>query len=229
MGAVGSKQTPKKIVDQAKAYQVDSTPLSKIRESISHGSSVVTYWASKGKLSSECYVYPGDSSADDPALLKNTTPLLCLEYKKKENAAVVKDGVTGDVLMMLVREQNDEGWHGGDTFRCACGARTEARLYANGRPVAVSYGKESLDVSPKLQGKGEDRVQLGASMVELIKVKQGNTLNLLLRKKDGSHGSQAGTFSKVRGTGAVLHLTAENTADPVVMVAMAWYNLNDEQ
>lgn len=185
---------------------------------------MVTYRPAKGKMSLDRHVFAGDLSAEDISVVSQIRPLVSLEYKASSHTAVVKHGVTGDVLMMLVRETTDDPWYSdGSGYRCAFGAATEPRLYANGRPVAVVLGKQFLDAAPSPQVNGAERPQLGASMVELVRKREGSSVMFHRRKKDNTRGSQVAIYNKVRGTSAVFKLTVDNVVDPIVLLVMAWF------
>lgn len=77
-----------------------------------------------------------------------------------------------------------------------------------------------------MQVTSEERSQTGASLVELYKEKQGNSIRLFKRKGNGEKGEEIAAFTKLRqGTGSlcVFSLQKTDVVDPVVCLVMAWF------
>lgn len=70
---------------------------------------------------------------------------------------------------------------------------------------------------------GQDRSQVGASTVDLMRLKQGSSLVVARRKKDNKPGSQLAVYNKVKGGVAVLKVTDEDVVDPIVLLTMLWF------
>lgn len=230
MGIFYSVQSPKNIVEQAKYFRTDVEPLNAIRAEIASAGNVVTLKPAKGKTGTEKHVFAGDLSAEDTSGLSNVRPLFSLEYRTRNHCALVKSADTGDVLMMLVKEYNDNPWYDDNqkAWKCTFGGATEARLYANGRPVGVSFRQDYLNAAPASQVNGEERPQVGASMVELLKVRQSPSLIFAQRKKDGSAGKEVAIYSRTRGA-SILRISDTAAADPIVLATMAWFVNLDEK
>lgn len=231
MGQFFAKQSPDKFVDQAKGFKTDLEPLNVVRQNLRDTADdktvgcTITFRPAKGVLKKDRHIYAGDLSHEDQDTVSQIRPILSIEYMRKSHAAIVRHGVSGDMLMMLVRELPDNPFFGenGQNFRCAFGGKTEVRLYANGRPVSVTADGPELSVAPSPQVNGEERPQLGASMVELMVVNQGNAISFHKKKKDGKPGKQLALYAKVKGTAAVFKMEDNDVVDPIVLIVMAWH------
>eukprot|EP00850_Spirogloea_muscicola_P015734 SM000123S25846 [mRNA] locus=s123:232668:233996:- [translate_table: standard] len=184
---------------------------------------MVTLKPSKG-LAGDRMVYAGDVSAEGAAELNQLKPLLYLEHHPSTRSASIKDGATGEVIMLLVREHNDYPWHSGDNYRCSVGGATEVRLYANGRPVGVQFVKDRLFAALSSQIDGSERPTLGPSMVELQKSKNGNSFVFTAKKREGEPGEEVGTYLGVKSS-AVLRLRGTTGVDPIVLIVLSWFSV----
>lgn len=218
------KQTPKRVVEEAKSIKVDKERLQERTSAFIQDGPSYTVITSGGKRT----VYSGDLSTQGPKVAPQGPPLLVFEYKSSHHAAAVKNGDTGEVLMMLVREPDEEQWHDPSkgTY-VAIGGNTQGRLYLNGSPVGVNYSKQLMDVAPRVSV-GE-RAELGATLVECVKVKKGNSVSLHKRKGNGSVGAEVAAFTKLKGGISVFNLIDPEVVDPIVAITMLWYNTIDEE
>eukprot|EP00271_Cylindrocystis_brebissonii_P014323 TRINITY_DN35640_c0_g1_i1.p1 TRINITY_DN35640_c0_g1~~TRINITY_DN35640_c0_g1_i1.p1 ORF type:complete len:239 (-),score=33.54 TRINITY_DN35640_c0_g1_i1:863-1579(-) len=232
MGQVAGKTSKPILVEQAKMSKTDTAVLDQLRTTLKETGNVVTFRPLKGShLNKDRNVYAGDLSVEDKQTLLQIRPLVVLEYNGSSHTAVVKHGVTGEILMRLVRELNDDPWYGGgknaDSLRCSIGGNTEPRLYVNGRPVAVDCGRNFMSCVPTPSATADPLAELGASMVELLKKVDGrNGMELYRRKNDNSPGSHVATYTRVRnGTAAVLKMASPEApvVDPLTLLVIVWF------
>ncbi|GJP74575.1 hypothetical protein CLOP_g5134 [Closterium sp. NIES-67] len=174
-----SKQSPKKYIEQARTLRVDSTVASSISDAMLESGDSFSIVAARGIST----VYAGDLSGEG-LLGSQGAAFLTLEYKSTSHTAYVKNGATGELIMMLVREARDNSWHEEGKSYARFGNATEARLWSNGRPVGVNYSESLMDVAPR--SFSQEKAQMGASMIEVIKEKVGNSIRLFKQKGDGS-------------------------------------------
>eukprot|EP00475_Leptophrys_vorax_P032313 TRINITY_DN4973_c0_g1_i2.p1 TRINITY_DN4973_c0_g1~~TRINITY_DN4973_c0_g1_i2.p1 ORF type:complete len:223 (-),score=15.11 TRINITY_DN4973_c0_g1_i2:207-875(-) len=217
-----TKQSPKKYVEQARTLRVDSTTLKCLGETLLETGESFSVVTTRGISS----VYSGDLSADGVAGGQGV-PLVTMEYKTSAHTAYVKNGNTGELIMMLIREPRDNSWHEEGKTYARFGNATEARLWFNGRPVGVNYSETLVDIAPKAPS--EEKAQMGASMIELVKEKVGNSLRLYKLKGDGSKGTELAAYTRVKNGPAVFRLLAKDVLDPVVAIVMAWFTTIDNK
>lgn len=233
MGQLLGKQSPEDVIEQAHSLKTDPVTLEVLRESILLSGRSVTLFPSRGILHPNRLVYSGDLSNHKGAHTQ-IKPLLILEYLIGSNAGLVKHGITGEVLMILVREPCEVGFEeGGKAFSCSCGGETEARLYANGYPVAVNVSEDFMDVWPAPQNiqplNASGKVCLGSSMVELVKHSEDRGIQMLSqRSSDGFPTRRVAAFSQVSGQHvAVFKMLDCTSADPLAALVMAWWTSFD--
>lgn len=232
MGHLLSKESPLDIIDQAHCLKTDPVTLEVLRESILLSGRSVTLFPSRGILHPNRLVYSGDLSYDKGAHTQ-IKPLLVLEYLIGSNAGLVKHGITGEILMILVREPCEVGYEqGGKAFSCSCGGETEARLYCNGSPAAVNVSEDYMDVSPSPQHvqalNASGKVCLGSSMVELVKHEEDNIQMVSQRDGNGFPIRKVAAFSQVAGQHvAVFKMLDCTSADPLATLVMAWWTSFD--
>lgn len=227
MGQMLTKQSPKIVVEQARALKVDPLVLAAVRDNIWQAGNSMTLIPSRGSMLPDRNAYSGDLSKENVYAICQVRPLLSFEYRSSHHTAIVKHGLTGEVLMMLVREPSDNQWFG-ENRSVGCGGETEARLYANGSPIGVDISTEFLDVIPPPV---EDirvigREVTGASMTELMKVKDKEKRRLVLyrKKDDGTQGSALAAYTKIRKRMGVFRILDPEAIDPIASLALAWYN-----
>ncbi|GJP68865.1 hypothetical protein CLOP_g25513 [Closterium sp. NIES-67] len=217
-----SKQSPKKYIEQARTLRVDSTVASSISDAMLESGDSFSIVAARGIST----VYAGDLSGEG-LLGSQGAAFLTLEYKSTSHTAYVKNGATGELIMMLVREARDNSWHEEGKSYARFGNATEARLWSNGRPVGVNYSESLMDVAPR--SFSQEKAQMGASMIEVIKEKVGNSIRLFKQKGDGSRGMEIAAYTKVKNGPAVFRLVSKDVLDPVVAVAMSWFTAIDNK
>lgn len=211
-------QSKKSYIEQARVIRADVASLKAIVDGMLEAGNTFTLLHGRNGM----HVYPGDFTGGSAA---DSTggPVLVLEYKSSHHCAYIKNG-SGELLMMLVREKAEDAYFDQTRRYASFGAQTEGRLYLNGSPVGVNYSNTAMDVAPKVTS--EERSQTGASLVELYKEKQGNSLRLYKRKGNGEKGTEVAAFSRVKqgsGSMCVFSLMVTDFVDPVVCLVMAWF------
>ncbi|CAI7927393.1 unnamed protein product [Closterium sp. NIES-54] len=204
-------------------------------------------------MSHDRLVYSGDLSAEDFRAVKQIRPLLRLEYLRGQNAANIRHGLTGEVLMMVVTEASDGEWNQRPGLSFRCGPETEARVYSNGLPVGINICSNYLAISPPpvqnalcmplpcvgrfdtfvfvcvdeippMQQDGSN-FDFGPSMVELVKTWENRALVLSHREPGGYPGAKVAAFTKVGGHRvSVFRLLDKGALDPIVAIALSWFN-----
>ncbi|CAI5534727.1 unnamed protein product [Closterium sp. Naga37s-1] len=159
----------------------------------------VTLFPARGAMSHDRLVYSGDLSAEDFRAVKQIRPLLRLEYLRGQNAANIRHGLTGEVLMMVVTEASDGEWNQRPGLNFRCGPETEARVYSNGLPVGINICSNYLAISPPPVQQDGSNFDFGPSMVELVKTWENRALVLSHREPGGYPGAKVAAFTKVGG------------------------------
>ncbi|CAI5481064.1 unnamed protein product [Closterium sp. Yama58-4] len=188
-----------KTIEHAKKHRAEPVVLSVLRENLGNAHNSVTLFPARGAMSHDRLVYSGDLSAEDFRAVKQIRPLLRLEYLRGQNAANIRHGLTGEVLMMVVTELSDGEWNQRPGLSFRCGPETEARVYSNGLPVGINISSNYLAISPPPVQQDGSTLDLGPSMVELVKTWENRALVLSHREPGGYPGAKVAAFTKVGG------------------------------
>ncbi|CAI7788616.1 unnamed protein product [Closterium sp. NIES-53] len=179
MGLLLSKISPLETIEHAKKHRAEPVVLSVLRENLGNAHNSVTLFPARGAMSHDRLVYSGDLSAEDFRAVKQIRPLLRLEYLRGQNAANIRHGLTGEVLMMVVTEASDGEWNQRPGLSFRCGPETEARVYSNGLPVGINICSNYLAISPPPVQQDGSNFDFGPSMVELVKTWENRALPVM--------------------------------------------------
>ncbi|GJP32175.1 hypothetical protein CLOM_g2961 [Closterium sp. NIES-68] len=225
MGLLFTKISPIETIEQAKKHRAEPVVLSVLRENLGNAHHSVTLFPARGAMSHDRLVYSGDLSAEDFRAVKQIRPLLRLEYLRGQNAANIRHGLTGEVLMMVVTEASEGEWNQRSGLSFRCGPETEARVYSNGLPVGINISSNYLAISPPPVQQDGPNFDFGPSMVELVKTWENRALVLSHRDGDGFAGTRVAAFTQVGGHRvSVFRLLDGGAVDPIVAIALSWFN-----